>query len=235
MEKSRCVWLYVTFCWLLLGASTAAQAQENEEQKNRWSVGVKGGITLPSVISSNQSLLRTGFRTQSRIRYTGGVAVQYLTEKNFGLQVEFNYTQRGWEERPPLGLEGRLPTRFYRVNLDYAEVPVLAHGYFGKRNLRLFLNAGVYLAYLLSAETERASIPDDEDITIFYEAQFQNRIDFGVRGGGGVEVVTRVGMFQAEGSYNFGLNSVMDKNVQQIPHIVQNSTVAITLGYYVQF
>ena len=161
--------------------------------------------------------------------------MQYLTEKNFGLQVEFNYVQRGWEERPRDALTGeRAATRFYRVNLDYAEVPVLAHGYFGKRNLRLFLNAGVYLAYLLNDDTERANVLD-EDITLFYEEQIQNTTDFGVRGGGGVEVVTKVGMFQAEGSYSFGLNSIMDKNVRQIPNIVQNSTVAITLGYYVQF
>ncbi len=229
MEKTEIRWLLIVLGWLLVVNVVPAHAQEN-----KWSVGVKGGATLPSVISSNRQLLNNGFRSQSILRYTGGVSVQYLTEKNFGLQVEFNYTQRGWEERPIIG-GVRTSTRFYRVNLDYAEVPVLAHGYFGKRNLRLFLNAGVYLAYLLSAEAERADIPNDEEITIFYETQFQNRMDFGVRGGGGVEVVTKVGMFQAEGSYSFGLNSVMDKNVQQIPHIVQNNALAITLGYYVQF
>lgn len=231
MKKRELGWLVVTFCGLLVGFAVPARAQEN-----KWSIGVKGGATLPSVISSNRQLLNSPFRSAALLRYTGGMAVQYLTEKNFGLQVEFNYTQRGWEEQPiDITAQRRLPTRFYRVNLDYLEVPILAHGYFGKRNLRLFINAGVYLAYLLSSEIERANVPDNEDITIFYEDQFQNKVDFGVRGGGGVEVVTKIGMFQAEGSYNFGLNSVMDKNVQQIPHIVQNTTVAITLGYYVQF
>ena len=195
---------------------------------------MKGGATLPSVISSNQSLLRTGFNTSSRLRYTGGVAVQYLTEKNFGLQVEFNYVQKGWRETFS-NLEGRIPGKYYQVSLDYAELPILAHGYFGKRNLRLFINAGVYLGYLLSYDVERANIVDDTEIVLPYEEQIQNITDFGVRGGGGVEVVTKVGMFQAEGSYSFGLNSTMDKNVRQIPNIVQNSTVAITLGYYVQF
>lgn len=211
-------------------ATTSVQAQEN-----KWSVGVKGGPTLPAVISSNNTLLRAGFRPDTRVRYTGGVAVQYLTEKNFGLQVEFNYVQRGWEERPGNDASQRADPRFYRVDLDYAEVPILAHGYFGKRNLRIFLNAGVYLAYLLSSQVEREAITDDNEITIFYEERFQNKVDFGVRGGGGVEIVTKVGMFQAEGSYSFGLNSVMDKNVTEIPHIIQNTTPAITLGYYVQF
>ena len=195
---------------------------------------MKGGVTLPSVLSSNEQLLNTNLRTSALPRYTGGVAVQYLTEKNFGLQVELNYVQKGWKETFS-GLDGPIPGKFHQVSLDYAELPVLAHGYFGKRNLRLFLNAGVYLGYLLSYNVERANIVDNTEIVLPYEERFQNRTDFGVRGGGGVEVVTKVGMFQAEGSYSFGLNSVMDKNVQQIPHIVQNTIVAITLGYFVQF
>ena len=56
-----------------------------------------------------------------------------------------------------------------------------------------------------------------------------------VRGGGGFEVVTKIGMFQAEGSYSWGINSIMDKGIDQIPDIVQNNAIAITLGYYVQF
>ncbi len=223
-------WWTPGLCWLVV-ATTSVQAQDN-----KWSVGVKGGPTLPSVISSNNTLLRTGFSPDTRLGYTAGLSVQYLTEKNFGLQVEFNYVQRGWEDRPADPSVGRsVSTRFYRVDLDYAEMPILAHGYFGKRNLRIFLNMGVYLAYLLSSDTERANIPDDEDIIIFYEERFQNKVDFGVRGGGGVEIVTKVGMFQAEGSYSFGLNSIMDKNVTEVPHIIQNTTPAITLGYYVQF
>jgi hypothetical protein len=220
-------WWTLGLGWLVV-ATTSVQAQEN-----KWSVGLKGGPTLPSVISSNNTLLRTNFGSDPILRYTGGLAVQYLTEKNFGLQVEFNYTQRGWEERP--GTDQQANPRFYRVDLDYAEVPILAHGYFGKRNLRIFLNMGVYLAYLLSSQAERVAITDDSEITIFYEERFQNKVDFGVRGGGGVEIVTKVGMFQAEGSYSFGLNSIMDKNVTEVPHIIQNTTPAITLGYYVQF
>ncbi len=48
-------------------------------------------------------------------------------------------------------------------------------------------------------------------------------------------MVTSVGMFQLEGSYSWGINSIMDKGIDQIPNIVQNNTIAVTLGYYVQF
>ena len=215
--------------WLLLFFTSATLAQEN-----KWSVGVKGGSTFSFISNTNEQILRTNFRPTLLRQYTGGLSIQYLTESNFGLQVEVNYTQKGWEERPQDAVGDRSSTRFYRATLDYAEVPILAHGYVGKRNTRLFANAGVYLAYLLSSNTERANVADD-NIDYFYEERFQNMFDFGVRGGGGLEVVTRVGMFQAEGSYSWGINSILDKNINQIPNIMQNNTIAITLGYYVQF
>ena len=214
---------------LLLLLLPATQAQQN-----KWSIGVKGGGTLASVMRTDEQIIGTNFRTAFFQRYTGGLAVQYLTEENFGLQIEVNYTQRGWEERPIIN-EERSSDRFYRVNLDYAEVPILAHGYFGKKNTRIFANAGVYLAYLLDSNTERANIADDDDINLFYQERYQNTFDFGVRGGGGLEVVTSVGMFQLEGSYSWGINSIMDKGIDQIPNTVQNNTIAVTLGYYVQF
>ena len=205
--------------------SPAALAQENS-----WSVGLKGGSTFSFVSGTQETITNDRTSIGTVLGYTGGLAVQYLTEKNFGLQVEFNYTQKGWRQRAPESA----PNRRYQVYLDYAEVPILAHGYFGKKNLRIFLNAGVYLAYLLSSETDRANVVDD-DVDFLYLEQFQNQIDFGVRGGGGLEVVTKVGMFQAEGGYNWGINSILDKGIDQIPNIIQNNTIAITLGYYVQF
>ncbi len=154
-------------------------------QQNKWSIGVKGGGTLASVMRTDDQIVRSDFSTVLFFqRYTGGLAVQYLTEENFGLQVEVNYTQRGWEERPrdPI-TQLRSSDRFYRVNLDYAEVPILAHGYFGKKNTRIFANAGVYLAYLLDSTTERVNIADDDDINLVYQERYQNAFDFGVRGG----------------------------------------------------
>ena len=212
-------------------------SQATVAQQNKWSIGIKGGGTIASVMRSDAQILNTNFRAVPLFqRYTGGLAVQYLTENNFGLQVEFNYVQKGWEERPiDLTTLRRSSDRFYRVNLDYAEVPVLAHGYFGKKNTRIFANAGVYLAYLLDSTVERANVAEDDDIKLFYVERYQNPFDFGVRGGGGFEVVTNVGMFQLEGSYSWGINSIMDKGIDQIPNIVQNNTIALTLGYYVQF
>ena len=217
--------------WLLLiGASPTLLAQDNP-----WSIGLQAGPTFAFAtrISANPFVER--FRVEPTRGYTGGVVMQYLTENNFGFQTEINYVQKGWEELPRDSITGeRDPERFYRVNLDYVEVPVLAHGYLGRRNLRIFLNVGFSLSYLLSYRTDRAEVANG-DITVIYQEIHQNKFDFGIRGGGGFKVVTKVGMFQLEGSFTRGLNSVMDKNINSIANIVQNNTVAVTLGYFVQF
>ena len=219
--------------FLLIGISPT-RAQENP-----WSIGLKGGATITSVTTSNRRYVNTTDRLRaSPIQgYTGGLALQYLTEKNFGLQTEVNYVQKGWKEELFDSLIGeRNPDRFYQVNLNYVEVPIMAHGYFGKRNLRLFLNLGLSFSYLLSYDTER-SLPDitDEESDLIYQEIYQNKFDIGMRGGGGFEVVTSVGMFQLESDFTWGLNSILDKNITDIPNVVQNTTVAITLGYFVQF
>lgn len=221
----------ITTLFFLITSATAFA------QERSWFVGLKGGVTLPDINRTNEDLVNNNQSIEPVLRYTGGLVFQYFVEKNFGLQVEFNYTQRGWQQRFPLGtgMRGFDPSKNYKVSLDYLEVPVLAHAYLGRKNLRLFLNAGVYVAYLYRNEVERANVDIEADEVFVYDARFQNNVDFGVRGGGGFEIVTTIGMFQAEGSFSWGINSIVDKNLAEIPNIVQNLTPAITFGYFVEF
>ena len=169
------------FVPLLVALSLLLVPATGFAQENAWSVGFKGGSTFSSVAGTQRAITNDRVSTRLIVGYTGGLSVQYLTEKNFGLQVEFNYTQKGWRQAAP----ETAPDRRYRVDLDYAEVPILAHGYFGNKNTRIFLNAGVYLAHLLSSDTDRANI-EDGDVNYLYQERFQNPFDFGSAGRRGV-------------------------------------------------
>jgi len=57
----------------------------------------------------------------------------------------------------------------------------------------------------------------------------------GVRGGAGVAVVTKAGTFQVEGTYSLGLNSIVDRNRNPVPSILQNNAIVGSLGYLVSF
>ena len=218
--------------------SLNAEAQDSLAQYKRWSIGVKGGAAFSFMIATDEAITRIPFYTNIYQGTTYGGVIRYMTEKNFGLQVEANYVEKGWEEafRDLTDQRGRFdPALFYRVHLDYLEIPVLAYGYFGKRNVQIFLNLGMYGALLLSHDTEKAPALEEERISYQYTQSEQNTVDLGIRGGSGMAVATRVGTFQLEGTYSLGLNSVLDRNRTAIPSMLQNNTITVTLGYLVQF
>lgn len=203
--------------------------------KEPFSFGVKGGATFSTIFVS--SPVPTGsFANRTIIGNLYGLTTRYMTEEHFGLQIEVNYVQKGWKEVFRDSQDDLDANRFYQVSLDYLTVPILAHGHFGKRNVQLFLNAGLYLAYLLSYETVLSeNALENDEITFPYQETDQNTFDLGLQGGGGMEILTTVGSFQLEGGYAFGLNSVIDKYVDDIPILLQNSTVWITIGYLYSF
>ncbi|MEM8970206.1 MAG: porin family protein [Bacteroidota bacterium] len=218
----------------------AIQAQDSLATYKKWSIGVKGGASFSSISASDEQPIT---RQRPRLNFIQGVAyggiVRYMTEKNFGLQIEANYVEKGWEEGfftvDSEGIRRLDPSRFYRVNLEYLEVPVLAHGYFGKRNLRIFATLGIYGGLLLSSSTETAPTVDPNEITYEYLVPEENQYDLGIRGGAGIAVVTKVGTFQVEGTYSLGLNSILDRNRTAIPSILQNNAIVGSLGYLVNF
>lgn len=199
-------------------------------QSKDHNIGFKVGVAISNVSASGEELSNVPFSNTSIVNSTFGILYRYMNEEHFGLIVEANYIQKGWRE-----LVANNNEVFYDVSLDYISVPILAHGHIGKRNIRLFLNAGIFVAYLLNDD---ASINDEsfaDQIDYPYLENFRNDIDFGVRGGGGCEIVTKIGNFLIEGGYELGLNSVIDKDISQIPNIIQNNSTLLTVGYILPF
>jgi len=210
--------LYITVVFIF--CSTFAFAQ--------FSVGAKYGNSLSFVYSTdvftprevNDGLLRG---------QAFGLVMQYITQPHFGLQWEVNYVEKGWIET--FGNEADI----FTTRLSYIDIPILGHAYIGKKTVRYFLNAGPYLGFLISSEEERGGVFDDDEITFRYVEGRDNTLDFGIRGGLGIEIVTNIGMFHIEGAYNFGIASILEKDITPIPTRVQNQTTVITLGYLYMF
>lgn len=210
-------------------------AQDSLATYKKWSIGVKAGPTFSFVTATDEAVVRRRPNISLIQGISYGGVLRYMTEKNFGLQIEANYVEKGWKEILRNAAGERDPSLFYQVNLDYIEVPLLAYGYFGKRNVKIFLTLGMYGALLLSHDTETAPQLDLNEITYEYLVADQNTFDLGIRGGGGFAVATKVGTFQLEGTYSLGLNSVMDRLRTSIPSIIQNHTITVSLGYLIQF
>ena len=136
-----------------------------------------------------------------------------MSEKYFnmlcGIQLELNYSQRGWNEKIEDSSENT-----YSRTMNYLEVPMLAHLAFGKdaidNGVQFFLNMGPQFAFFLN---EKENMSDNWDpshrpngVVQQYGKMVENKFDYGIVAGGGLELSTKFGHFLLEGRYYLGLS-----------------------------
>lgn len=124
-----------------------------------------------------------------------------------GAQLELNFSQRGWDEKfdPEQGFSSE---DSYVRTMNYLEIPFLAHLAFGKdKGVQFFVNLGPQIGLLLNESEKRKGTwetanraPNEQ-----YGKWVENKFDYGIVGGGGIEVRTKAGNFLLEGRYYFGL------------------------------
>ncbi|MBP1615757.1 MAG: putative conserved exported protein [Bacteroidetes bacterium] len=170
------------------------------EMRTNFAIGINGGTNFSSV-SFSPSIKQTSLSA-----FTGGLTARYITEKYFamicGIQLELNYSQRGWNEV----IEENTDT--YSRNMNYLEIPFLAHLAFGKdHGAQFFLNLGPQIAFLLNEkENKSESFSPISRTSEQYGKMAENKFDYGIAGGGGLELKTKAGNFLVEGRYYFALS-----------------------------
>ena len=203
---------------LLTGLVFPATAQIGEPRSN-FSVGVNGGVNL------NSASFTPTIKQNSLMGITGGLTARYISEKYFamicGAQVELNISQRGWDELFEMEDENgqtiKVPGKTYTRKMTYVDIPFLAHLAFGReRGLQFFVHAGPQIGFLIG-ESETIEGIDMNTLSntqkAIYGVKIQNKFDYGITGGGGVELRTKkAGSFLVEGRYYFALS---DFSVQQ--------------------
>lgn len=167
----------------LLALAPAALAQTHYE--GNIFVGAKGGVSL-SRVQFNPTV-----KQKMPVGGVFGFTFRYIEEDHFGLIGELNWEQRGWEE----DLEGS-PYN-YRRTLNYLQIPVLAHIYFGSKRAHFFVNAGPEIGFMVgestSANFDPAQIENIPDFPVkdrqIAEMQLpcDRKVDFGISGGLGCE------------------------------------------------
>ena len=188
---------------MALACMTTAMAQRDITFDRELSVGVKGGVTIPSMAFS------PSIQQNTWVGYTTGLVFRYTEEKIFGLIAELNFSQRGWDEN-----FGNDPYH-YRHMLDYIEIPFLAHIYFGSDVVRGFVNIGPQIGILyhdnFNADFDIDNLPaftEENRINEVYNLPIANRFDYGITGGVGVELRLKRHIILLEGRYYFGLGDI---------------------------
>lgn len=206
------------------------RAEAQSHYSSNISVGVKGGVDL-SRINFTPSV-RQGFLLGGN----AGVTFRYIEESHFGLIAECNFVQRGWTE----DFE-ELPFKYSRT-VNYIQVPLLAHIYFGRRG-KFFFNAGPEVSFLIGESTSSnfdynnvESIPDfpyQSRITYQYQLEANGKVDFGICGGlGGEFNINRKNSIYLEGRFYYGLGNVLKSGRTEKFRGSNSMSIMLSVGYW---
>ncbi|MBQ2787456.1 MAG: PorT family protein [Bacteroidaceae bacterium] len=212
---------------LLLSTTTYAQI---EEPRNILEIGVAGGLNM------SQLDVQPNIRQKYQKGLNGGISLRYTTEKYFKMicaaQLEVNFSQRGWEEDFDDDTGNS-----YKRTLNYVEIPFFAHLAFGKepRGFQFFINLGPQIGFFLSEEEEYIGTWSPElrpaGSRYIYGKNVENKFEYGIAGGLGVELKTKVGNFIIEGRYYYGLSDIYGNSKTDDYGRSANNTITARLGY----
>jgi hypothetical protein len=189
-----------------------------------WSFGVNGGMTYSKMSFNSMIYVPQVLLPQ----YTSGLTVRYISENNFGLVGELNYSLQGWKEKTDTAYLNK-----YTRSLAYIEMPLMTQLHFnlGKR-VRLIFNAGPQIGYNVG-DTWEMEINSGEKPE-YYEMEIQRKFDYGLRGGMGLEIRTGVGSFILGGNYYFGLSDIFNNKRSDVFQSSANHVIDVKLTYLVR-
>ena len=214
---------------LILLSFVCANAQI-EEPRNILEIGFAGGLNM------SQMDIQPTVRQKLLNGMNGGLTLRYTSEKYFKMicaaQLEVNFAQRGWEE----DFDDKSGNSYKRT-LNYVEVPFFAHLAFGKepRGLQFFINLGPQVGFFLSEEEEYIgswsidSRPGSSQP--IYGKEVENKFEYGIAGGLGLELKTKIGNFILEGRYYYGLSDIYNNSKTDDYGRSANNTISARLGY----
>ena len=159
---------------------------------------------------------------QSPLTMNGGLVFRYAAHKVCAIQVEANYMQRGWREQIALGTGSSMD---YTRQLDYIEIPLLMHLYFGKQRFRGFINLGPQIGYCI--RDIATQLPST--ITSPQYQPIEKPFDWGLAGGLGCYYCTKkIGLFQLEARFNFSMGTTY--NDRKVDYFSQSNAMNLSLN-----
>jgi hypothetical protein len=218
--------LYAIILFLLI-VPTSLFSQNNTYKE--WAFGIRGGMGM-----SKMTFKPTTIAQNSKNGMTFGIAGRYIEENHFGVQVELNYSQKGWAET----LE-EYPDLYFERTLNYIETPFLSHIYFGNNKVRGFVNLGPQLGFFFSGAKNtnitEANSPTNNYETAQHNIDISKKLDYGIIGGGGLELRFGKHSFLVEGRYYFGLGDIFPNDKKDKFQTSSNQTISIAATYFFRF
>lgn len=216
----------------LIAAAVAPDSYAQTHYSSNVSIGVKGGMDM------SRMFFNPTVRQNFKFGATAGAMIRYVEEDHFGLIAELNFSQRGWKENFE-----EYPFNYSRT-LNYIELPVLAHIYFGRRG-RFFFNAGPQISYFLGESTKADFNPEEinsiegfpikgrenKQLTMPVEKKF----DYGICAGlGGEFNINPRNSISLEVRFYYGLGNIYSSRRTDNFRASNQMSLAATIGYWLR-
>ena len=196
---------------------------------NTWSqtyVGVKGGYAFSTI--SFKPYQETKLLTDNGLDL--GLFFKHYNSKYVGFQAELYRINRGYM----LPTDETNTVVFKRVN-TYIELPIFLQFRLNLKFAYVHVNAGPYIAYLLSAEEGDNSSGSYKMKSVKFNVLRDKRFDYGLMGGGGLSHDFKWGTIQAEFRVSYGFADFYDHTYADMPQQSKSVTQAINIGYFYRF
>lgn len=222
------IYLLIGFIYIWASYNITASAQTH--YKPTVDIGIKAGGDFSRIF------FNPGVKQSMHAGTIAGFTCRYIEESHFGLIAELNFEQRGWKEN----FEGT-PYQYSRT-INYIQIPLLAHIYFGRRG-RFFFNAGPEIGFYLSSSTKANFNPSDihnlpdfptnHKNTDEMQMRINQKIDFGISAGiGGEFFVNPRHSMNLECRFYYGLGNVLKSGRQEAFSASNAMSVMATVGYW---
>lgn len=176
----------LTYILLLLSTFLAAQQRITPP---KMFVGGQIGV-MASMVNFTPKVEQTALNPF--LGANAGAMFRYVGHHFWGLQVELNWLQKGWKEKET----------GYTRELNYLEVPLLTHFYFGKQ-VNGFINAGPQIGYCIYDKGRH--LPDESAEQYM---SLDHRFDWGIAAGLGMYVNSVAGVWQIEARFNYSFQNI---------------------------
>ncbi len=217
---------------VVLCAAPALLKAQVGQPRNDFAVGVNGGYIFNRV-SFNPTI-----KQKWKGGETFGISLRYTCEKYFSaicaVAAELNYANLGWKEFIETSDET------YSRDVRYIQLPLLARMGWGRerRGAQFFIQVGPQVGFCIS---EKAHLGGDwtvdspgrrpNGIVEQYTLDVENKFEYGITGGAGVELSTRAGHILLDGRYFYGLSDMFHNGKKDPFGRSANGAIIVKLSY----
>ena len=218
------------FIVCLFAASGALCAQVGE-QRCDFAIGGNAGVTM------NTMNFQPTIKQSLAVSPTFGFTARYICEKYFtticGVQVEVNYANLGWKEMIEDGSGNT-----YKRNHSYIQIPMLMQMGWGyeQKGCKFLFEAGPQIGINFAKSEDYGGGAWDisnrpNNVVQQYGMDVDNKFDYGITGGLGVELSTDIGHFMLEARYYYGLADVFSNSKKAVFARSANQTISARVTY----